>query len=416
MSFHESVGLLAICDAIETVEAAASSSSTSTSSSSPSPPPLLPPLVAAHSKQQKQKQKQKQSQKLLFGRYFHRPAKHSHYALKMSSNQASTANNNNNSDSSSSSSSSPSADGAVNPAAVDAPPAHLSVADLAGMAARERLHDNSAIDPSFLPIDPAIAPMAPADYTASAAAYPSLLSTLAGESAFHTIRRQPVQSQPKRRPQHQSPYDNSMAHQPQHTQHRHQPPQPQHTSQQQHHQPQQQHQQQQTNQSSIPPEHRSEECHICGRIFRGAKSSTHKQQHIRRLHPDDYQPKRGGKKRAAAAAAAAAAIAATASSGMTSPTPVSSSSHSGTPSGSSASVSLPVMHDYRSFDNSANDDSDESRRRVRPKTEVAVPVDPAIIVADMASESTAALQPSESNVAAALSEFNSSQQPKQENN
>ncbi|KAK9447191.1 uncharacterized protein V1518DRAFT_421594 [Limtongia smithiae] len=49
--------------------------------------------------------------------------------------------------------------------------------------------------------------------------------------------------------------------------------------------------------AAIPPEHRSEECHICGRIFRGPKSSTHKQQHIRRLHPDEYQPKRGGKKR-----------------------------------------------------------------------------------------------------------------------
>jgi hypothetical protein len=66
-----------------------------------------------------------------------------------------------------------------------------------------------------------------------------------------------------------------------------------------------------------------EECHICGRCFKGPKASTHKQQHIRRLHPDDYIPKRGGKKRvvieppaapqpiapAAAAAAAAAASA-----------------------------------------------------------------------------------------------------------
>lgn len=40
-----------------------------------------------------------------------------------------------------------------------------------------------------------------------------------------------------------------------------------------------------------------EECHICGRCFKGPKASTHKQQHIRRLHPDDYIPKRGGKKR-----------------------------------------------------------------------------------------------------------------------
>lgn len=40
-----------------------------------------------------------------------------------------------------------------------------------------------------------------------------------------------------------------------------------------------------------------EECHICGRKFKGPKASTHKQQHIRRLHPEDYTPKRGGKKR-----------------------------------------------------------------------------------------------------------------------
>ncbi|KAK9455024.1 hypothetical protein V1511DRAFT_487898 [Dipodascopsis uninucleata] len=50
--------------------------------------------------------------------------------------------------------------------------------------------------------------------------------------------------------------------------------------------------------SQIPPELRSEDCHICGRNFKGPKASTHKQQHIRRLHPDDYIPKRGGKKRA----------------------------------------------------------------------------------------------------------------------
>lgn len=63
-----------------------------------------------------------------------------------------------------------------------------------------------------------------------------------------------------------------------------------------------------------------EECHICGRSFKGPKASTHKQQHIRRLHPEDYTPKRGGKKRvviidsatvASATATAAAAIGAT---------------------------------------------------------------------------------------------------------
>lgn len=42
-----------------------------------------------------------------------------------------------------------------------------------------------------------------------------------------------------------------------------------------------------------------EECPICGRNFKGPKASTHKQQHIRRLHPEDYTPKRGGKKRLA---------------------------------------------------------------------------------------------------------------------
>ncbi|CAN6600226.1 hypothetical protein TRVA0_001S08548 [Trichomonascus vanleenenianus] len=43
---------------------------------------------------------------------------------------------------------------------------------------------------------------------------------------------------------------------------------------------------------------KSEDCPICGRNFKGPKASTHKQQHIRRLHPEDYIPKRGGKKRA----------------------------------------------------------------------------------------------------------------------
>lgn len=39
-----------------------------------------------------------------------------------------------------------------------------------------------------------------------------------------------------------------------------------------------------------------ESCQICGREFKGAKASTHKQQHIRRLHPTEYIPKRGGKR------------------------------------------------------------------------------------------------------------------------
>lgn len=52
--------------------------------------------------------------------------------------------------------------------------------------------------------------------------------------------------------------------------------------------------------SSISSEshgYRVEECPICNRVFKGPKASTHKQQHIRRLHPDRYTPKRGGKKR-----------------------------------------------------------------------------------------------------------------------
>lgn len=43
--------------------------------------------------------------------------------------------------------------------------------------------------------------------------------------------------------------------------------------------------------------YKSEDCPVCGRNFKGPKASTHKQQHIRRLHPEDYTPKRGGKKR-----------------------------------------------------------------------------------------------------------------------
>jgi hypothetical protein len=53
-----------------------------------------------------------------------------------------------------------------------------------------------------------------------------------------------------------------------------------------------------TRQSNYSPgQYKSEDCPICGRNFKGPKASTHKQQHIRRLHPEDYIPKRGGKKR-----------------------------------------------------------------------------------------------------------------------
>lgn len=45
-------------------------------------------------------------------------------------------------------------------------------------------------------------------------------------------------------------------------------------------------------------QYKTEECNICGRPFKGPKASTHKQQHIRRLHPESYMPKRGGKKKA----------------------------------------------------------------------------------------------------------------------
>ena len=77
---------------------------------------------------------------------------------------------------------------------------------------------------------------------------------------------------------------------------------------------------------------KGEECHICGRCFKGPKASTHKQQHIRRLHPDDYIPKRGGKKRVVieppaapqpiAPAAAAAAAAAASSAGVPVPSSI----------------------------------------------------------------------------------------------
>lgn len=40
-----------------------------------------------------------------------------------------------------------------------------------------------------------------------------------------------------------------------------------------------------------------EECDFCKRVFRGPKSSTHKQQHIKRIHPDAYVRKRGGVKK-----------------------------------------------------------------------------------------------------------------------
>ncbi|ANB14368.1 hypothetical protein AWJ20_5339 [Sugiyamaella lignohabitans] len=43
--------------------------------------------------------------------------------------------------------------------------------------------------------------------------------------------------------------------------------------------------------------YKTEECPVCLRTFKGPKASTHKQQHVRRLHFDQYTPKRGGKKK-----------------------------------------------------------------------------------------------------------------------
>lgn len=40
-----------------------------------------------------------------------------------------------------------------------------------------------------------------------------------------------------------------------------------------------------------------EVCEYCERVFRGPKSSTHKQQHIKRIHPDFYYRKKGGVKK-----------------------------------------------------------------------------------------------------------------------
>lgn len=56
-------------------------------------------------------------------------------------------------------------------------------------------------------------------------------------------------------------------------------------------------QQQGTHSTSQVNGNKIEECHVCRRIFKGPKASTHKQQHIRRLHPNEYTPKRGGKRR-----------------------------------------------------------------------------------------------------------------------
>ncbi|ONH69710.1 hypothetical protein BON22_0051 [Cyberlindnera fabianii] len=36
-------------------------------------------------------------------------------------------------------------------------------------------------------------------------------------------------------------------------------------------------------------------CEYCERVFRGPKASTHKQQHIKRLHPENYVRKKGGR-------------------------------------------------------------------------------------------------------------------------
>lgn len=44
-----------------------------------------------------------------------------------------------------------------------------------------------------------------------------------------------------------------------------------------------------------PSKYPIEVCPICSRPFPGPKAATHKQQHIRRLHPADYRPKKGGK-------------------------------------------------------------------------------------------------------------------------
>ncbi|KAJ8100266.1 hypothetical protein POJ06DRAFT_100451 [Lipomyces tetrasporus] len=269
MSYYDAVGLLAICDAIETVEAASSSSN---SSASPSPPP--PGL--AH--------------KTLLAAYHHSHS-HSHHSHIHAHHIHSHPHSSHHHHHSHHPRGPPASSSSKLP--MDHHHhriQHISAGDLSGLdldglsESEQSMSLAPAIDPAFLPIDPAIA--APDSEGSSRAeseevkgeyttVSPSLFPSDPNLRPSQTPQRAPP---PKRqRPSSTTPGTKpSVSHAPS------------------------------SSSSAVPPELRSEECHICGRIFRGPKSSTHKQQHIRRLHPDDYQPKRGGKKRALSIASAGA--------------------------------------------------------------------------------------------------------------
>ncbi|KAK9476880.1 hypothetical protein V1514DRAFT_344273 [Lipomyces japonicus] len=280
MSHYDAVGLLAICDAIETVEAASSSSSLSSSSASPSPPPLgahktiLGSLHRAH------------------GHHHHHHVHHYHHYRPAHHHSASTS-------SLSFSLHNPRSSSASfhhQPRQIhsSASSRKLPVMDHFGYDHLDDHDQSSAIDPvldpAFLPIDPAIA-------TSTANMRSSRSNSESGGEDLTTVSSyvaQPISSssiddsnnlfadiirptysvvqntRPVALPVERQSSSPGSTVKPS-------------TS---------------SSSSSVPPEHRQEICHICGRVFKGAKSSTHKQQHIRRLHPDHYQPKRGGKKRA----------------------------------------------------------------------------------------------------------------------
>ncbi|KAK9459475.1 uncharacterized protein V1516DRAFT_680007 [Lipomyces oligophaga] len=387
MSFHESVGLLAICDAIETVEAASASSSSSSlsssasslssasSSSSPSPPPLsrksfvssasgrstkldfLPrsSSIAHHSNSNHNHNHHRSPKGASANRSQSTSSSASSTSTTTSSSQITAKQaqmpnnlqnqnqnpasahpkniNNNNSVGASSPSSHPlshnihhhttvTASSPTNaaPHSSSSPSPASSSSSAAVAAARATESADSrlmtpAIDPSFLPIDPAIAASSDSSVSGSAAYTTASLPAISAASLVGVPAAYPLPSsypssslRPEPSPEAVLPFPNSTSSVSGIPAKRKQPqqayPKRERTTSDQFlaaiSKPS-------VSSNSIPPEFRSEECHICGRIFRGPKSSTHKQQHIRRLHPNDYQPKRGGKKRALAAAAVAVA-------------------------------------------------------------------------------------------------------------
>ncbi|KAK9464537.1 hypothetical protein V1512DRAFT_268181 [Lipomyces arxii] len=261
MSYYDAVGLLAICDAIETVEAASSSSN---SSASPSPPPSG---LASHKSLKSAYSHISHIHSL--GHSHHHA--HSHHHSHSHHPRGATAkiaamdhhhhhHQNHNYHPSGSGSGSNTH--------------HISAGDLSALDGGDIPGAMTpAIDPAFLdPVE------ATADSAASSrAASESVKSEYTTTSSLLIPLGQTYTPQPPRSGSSSWTTKRSKSVSSAHGK----PPQP------------------SISPVTVPPELRSEECHICGRVFRGPKSSTHKQQHIRRLHPDDYQPKRGGKKRVA---------------------------------------------------------------------------------------------------------------------